>query len=180
VQNENKLSDSQTSDLDFVVTSEDATLRMLALMSLSEGHARLSIRSCAQYVIPAVVNECYRLVRYKGRICGYVIFASVNDQLHSELLLGKFPIIKNEQWNEGENFWILDLIMPSTASNERAFWDFLNLVRTRICKNEEMFLHLPGAIASPQKLSEMPANVSMLNDHESQTSGTVLLIRPGK
>lgn len=105
-------------------------------------------------------------------LTGLAIWASVSDavdaKIREQIAAGVFPIrLKGEDWNSGENNWLLDVIAPDQKTTATVIANFRQLVKegglklhplvTRLVDAET--LEKMGATRGGKPVAEAPADI---------------------
>jgi len=75
------------------------------------GRGQMSLAAASQWLRPAIMLRQIRfLYRHDGLAVGFVVWAYVSDDVLSRLHEGQIRFPDLEEWNEGLNLWVLDLV----------------------------------------------------------------------
>jgi hemolysin-activating ACP:hemolysin acyltransferase len=92
----------------------------------------------------------------EGRTMGVAIWASVSREVDADIRqqvqAGVFPIrLKQEDWNSGDSYWLLDLIAPTQAAATAVLASFRQVVG-----DNPVHMHpMVSGLVDPQVLSAM-------------------------
>lgn len=81
------------------------------LMTQSELHRDWPIASLMQWVIPALLNDQYRLYRRENKPIGYVSWGRLSAEVETRYARDPSSL-QPIDWTSGERLWILDWIAP--------------------------------------------------------------------
>ncbi|MCV6608703.1 MAG: toxin-activating lysine-acyltransferase [Campylobacterales bacterium] len=68
-------------------------------------------------VMPPVANGQFRIFKNQSQPVGVILWASVSEEVSLKLEAGRSKLGVNE-WNSGENIWLMDVIAPFGKSEE--------------------------------------------------------------
>lgn len=83
------------------------------LMTQSKSHRLMFIGDLEWIAMPPMLLRQYRLFRDDNKTpCGLALWAKVNDEVEQRLMTMGTARLKPDDWNSGENVWLIDLIAP--------------------------------------------------------------------
>lgn len=81
------------------------------LMTQSDLHREWPIASLMQWVIPALLNNQYRLYRIDDKPVGYVSWAWLSAEVETTYVRNPRSL-QPKDWQSGDRGWILDFVAP--------------------------------------------------------------------
>lgn len=89
-------------------------LGLAALMiSRSRNHISTRVNYLNEIVIPAIKHDMIKFFfDDDGDVVGYVIWASLSEDVESRFLSEGDLRLHISEWNEGRSIWVLDMIVP--------------------------------------------------------------------
>lgn len=102
----------------------------------------ITVDDISQYILEPLVKD--RLViakmtsdpnRVGGELVGTAIWANVSDEVDAKIQLqikgGIYPLrLKPNEWNSGNNNWLLDIIAPNPRLSTTVLANFKQIVKT--------------------------------------------------
>lgn len=89
------------------------------LMAQSEMHKEWPIASIMQWVVPALLNNQYRLYRQGDKPIGYVSWGWFSEEVEKGYALDPTSL-QPMNWKSGDRLWLLDWIAPVGGTSEIA------------------------------------------------------------
>jgi len=84
---------------------------LISLMLQSEMHQFLFLQDLKWAVVPPLLQRQFRLFRVRGIPVGYLIWASVSEEVEQRLETGQMKLQPNE-WGSGDRLWVMDILLP--------------------------------------------------------------------
>lgn len=81
------------------------------LMAQSDLHKEWPLGSILQWVIPALLNNQYRLYRQGEKPIGYVSWALLSEEKEKQYALNPSSL-EPKDWQSGDRLWLLDWVAP--------------------------------------------------------------------
>lgn len=94
-----------------VPTVSDVFGQVTWLMTQSKGHRNFFVSDLEWMVMPPLLHRQFRIFPGKDQPLGVALWAKVSDEVAARLSSGQNRLAPND-WNSGENFWLVELIAP--------------------------------------------------------------------
>ncbi len=97
---------------------------IVGILMLAPRHKRLTLEALRLFVLPAILNNQYMVVRVNrpgagGAVpAGLALWASVSDEVDQRLRANAGAPMKltAAEWKSGANLWLVDLVAPSAIT----------------------------------------------------------------
>lgn len=94
-----------------VPTVSDIFGQVTWLLTQSKGHRNFFVSDLEWMVMPPILQRQFRIFPGKDQPLGVALWAKVSDEVAARLGSGQNRLAPND-WNSGENFWLVELIAP--------------------------------------------------------------------
>lgn len=73
----------------------------------------ISLADLEWFLVPAIFSSNYKIYRDKetNNLSALILWAKVDDEVNKKLESDVFKL-QPEDWNAGDNFWIIELVIP--------------------------------------------------------------------
>lgn len=88
------------------------------LMSQVATHKHFFIADIEWMLVPPVATGQFRLWRNEGLPVGFATWALLSDEAEKRILEGGIRRLAPNDWNSGENVWLMDVIAPFGGREE--------------------------------------------------------------
>lgn len=93
------------------ITVSDLFGQVTWLMTQSKGHRNFFLSDLEWLAMPPILLRQFRIFPGKDQPLGVALWARVSDEVANRLAGGGNRLAPNE-WNSGENYWLVELIAP--------------------------------------------------------------------
>ncbi len=87
------------------------------LMTQSPAHKQLFISDLEWFCLPAILLEQFRIFYGPQSPAAVALWAAVSDETQERLTSGGYKL-RPDEWRNGENLWLIELVAPFGAQDE--------------------------------------------------------------
>lgn len=121
-----------------VPTVSDIFGQVTWLMTQSKGHRNFFVSDLEWLAMPPLLHRQFRIFPGKDQPLGVALWAKVSDEVAARLSAGQNRLAPND-WNSGENFWLVELIAPFGHQDK-----MLADLQQTVFAGKEVNMHMTG------------------------------------